>query len=406
MHSETPMPSAQLSLVFSCIGHALMHLFAAFYFVIVLSLESAWALPYHQLVELWTVGSLLIGLAALPAGWLGDRWGAPLMMTIMFLGMGLASIFCGLVNTPAGLWVGLVSLGLFAAIYHPVGIAWVVRNATARGKALGINGIFGSVGVAVAGLVAGSLIQLGGWRLAFIVPGLFSVACGVVLGWCYLRGHIVDGPGHESQGVSPNAQERWRAFGVLVLTMLFMGLIYQSTQAALPKLFSLRLQTGAWEVGMMVALVYGIAGIMQIVGGHLADRYPLKLVYLGGLLVQAPALALVAQATGAGLIMTATAAAFLNAATLPAENLLIARYTPARHRSLAYAVKFVLAFSMAPLAVMLVARVESTTGEFIGLFIPLAGVALLAVLVASLLPGRLGMRVVGLKAVKVQEGGG
>ncbi len=68
--------SAHLPLVFSSLGHCYMHLFTAFYFIIVLALEEAWALPYHELIELWTLGSLMVGLAALPAGWLGDCWSA------------------------------------------------------------------------------------------------------------------------------------------------------------------------------------------------------------------------------------------------------------------------------------------------------------------------------------------
>ncbi len=135
--------SARLSLVFSCLGHAYMHLFTAFYFVIVLALEVDWRLPYHKLIELWTLGALLVGLGALPAGWLGDRWSASGMMVVYFLGLGLSGIVCGLLDTPAAMLLGLASIGIFASIYHPVGIAWLVRNAEIRGTALGVNGIFG-----------------------------------------------------------------------------------------------------------------------------------------------------------------------------------------------------------------------------------------------------------------------
>ncbi|HSR71388.1 MAG TPA: MFS transporter, partial [Kiloniellales bacterium] len=168
--------SGRLALVFSCLGHAYMHLFTAFYFVIVLALERDWSLPYHELIALWTLGSLMVGLAALPAGWLADRWSAVGMMVVFFVGLGLSGIVCGLVDGPTALFLGLTSIGVFSAIYHPVGIAWLVRNATARGKALGINGIFGSLGIASAGLVAGALIDLFGWRAAFILPGLVSLA--------------------------------------------------------------------------------------------------------------------------------------------------------------------------------------------------------------------------------------
>jgi MFS family permease len=188
-----PASSARLSLLFSCLGHAYMHLFTAFYFVIVLALEVDWRLPYHELIKLWTLGALLVGLGALPAGWLGDRWSATGMMVVYFLGLGLAGIVCGLLDTPTALLVGLAAIGLFASIYHPVGIAWLVRNAERRGKALGINGIFGSVGVALAGLTAGALIDAFGWRAAFIVPGVVSLATGLGLLVCLRLGLVVEG---------------------------------------------------------------------------------------------------------------------------------------------------------------------------------------------------------------------
>src|SRR5918999_82773 len=113
--------SARLSLAFSCVGHAYMHMFTAFYFVIVLALEIEWNRPYHELIGLWTLGSFLVGLGALPAGWLADRWSASGMMVVFFIGLGAAGIACGFLDTPLALLVGLAAIGLFSAIYHPVG---------------------------------------------------------------------------------------------------------------------------------------------------------------------------------------------------------------------------------------------------------------------------------------------
>ena len=89
-------PSARWSLLFSCLGHAYMHLFTAFYFVIVLALEVDWQLPYHELIALWTLGSLLVGAAAIPAGMVSDRLGAAPMMVVFFVGMGASSIVAGM----------------------------------------------------------------------------------------------------------------------------------------------------------------------------------------------------------------------------------------------------------------------------------------------------------------------
>ena len=48
-----------LALIYSAVGQALMHMFAAFYFVIVLAIEKVWLLPYEELLKLWVLGSLL-----------------------------------------------------------------------------------------------------------------------------------------------------------------------------------------------------------------------------------------------------------------------------------------------------------------------------------------------------------
>src|SRR3546814_2971422 len=107
------------------------------------------------------------------------------MMAVFFLGLGVASILCGLVEGPTTMVLGLAGIGLFASIYHPVGIPWLIRNATSgTGKVLAVNGIFGSLGTAGAGLIAGNMIALYGWREDFSVPGIVCLLTVLVLVWC------------------------------------------------------------------------------------------------------------------------------------------------------------------------------------------------------------------------------
>ncbi len=384
--------STRLPLVFSCLGHSYMHMFTAFYFVIALTLEDIWQLEYHELIELWTLGALLVGVAALPAGWLADRWSASGMMVIYFIGLGGAGIFCGLVDGPTAMFVGLTSLGLAAAIYHPVGIAWLVRNARARGKALGINGAFGGLGVAGAGLAAGALIDLVSWRAAFIVPGVISLATGLALLACIRSGRIVEAPpAPPSEAAAPSRAAMLRVYGVLLMTMLIMGILFQATQISVPKVFDLRLRDiageGALGIGAIVALVYTVGSVTQLVGGVMADRFPLKPLYAGCFLLQVPVLVGIAVFGGLPLVALVAATVFLTTAPLPAENLLLARFTPQRHHSLAYGVKFVLAFGTGPVSILLVSKVQAQTGEFTWLYLSLAAAAALATLAALLLPG-------------------
>jgi MFS family permease len=382
--------SARLALLFSCLGHAYMHLFTAFYFVIALSLESAWNIPNHELVKLWALGSLLVGLAALPAGWLGDRWSAPGMMAVFFIGLGISGIVCGLVNSTTALMLGLAAVGLFSAIYHPVGVAWLVRSAKARGMALAVNGIFGSLGVASAGLVAGVLIDAVSWRAAFIVPGVVCLVTGIALVVALRLGWLKEVAVDRAPEPAPSRSDMVRVYAILLMTMAVMGLMFHGTQASLPKVFDLRLRDiageGALGIGALVALVYTAGGLMQLAGGWLADRYPLKPIYLGAFVLQVPVMALIATTGNASLIALSIMTVILSSAALPAENMLLARYTPSRHRSLAFGVKFVLAFSIANPAILLASWVEGRSGEYTEFFFILAAIAAVAAVVASFLP--------------------
>lgn len=383
--------SNRLTVVFSSAGHLLIHFCTAFFFVIVLSLEEEWKLPYHDLLELWTLGSLLVGLAALPAGYLSDRLGARTMMAVFFLGMGGSAVLAGLSHSPLTLMLALSSLGTFAAVYHPVGIPWLVRNTSvSRGKALGINGVFGNVGSAMAGGVTGALIDAAGWRAAFLVPGVVGALAGAALVLCCATGLIQD-PKEVPPSTSTSAKsDSRRVFSILLVTMFLGGLIYHSTQASLPKLIELRHQgfagEGALGVGLLVAFVYAAAGIMQILGGHLADRLPLKQVYAGAILFQVPLLLLASSLAGPVLIVVATLMVMGNTAALPAENLLLARHTPEKRHGLAFGVKFVLFFAAAPLAVQLASWVSERTGEFYWLYVFLGISAATALVSAAFLP--------------------
>ncbi len=384
--------SNRLTVAFSSLGHFLIHFCTAFFFVIVLTLEVEWSRPYHELVPLWTLGSLLVGLAALPAGLLSDRFGASAMMAVFFLGMGGSSIWAGLSSSPLGLTVALTSLGLFAAVYHPVGIPWLVRNTSvSRGKALGINGVFGNVGSAAAGAVTAALLDAAGWRAAFFVPGAVSILAGVALVLCCATGLIREPEGAPPAAAASAKSDSRRVFSILLVTMFLGGLIYHSTQASLPKLIELRHQglagEGAFGVGLLVAFVYAAAGVMQVVGGHLADRMPPKQVYAGAILLQVPLLFLASSLGGVTLVAVATLMVMGNTAALPAENLLLARYTPEKRHGLAFGVKFVLFFAAAPLAVQLASWVSARTGEFHWLYVFLGICAATALACAALLPG-------------------
>jgi len=236
--------SARLTQLFSWLGHAYMHMLVALYLTIVLAVEDAWGVPYDDLIALWTVGAFLTGAGAPLAGWLGDRWSLPRMMVAFFCGTGAATVAAGLATDTLTLAIALGALGLAASIYHPVGFAWLVRGATRRGMAMGILGVFGSLGVASAGVVAGLLIDTVDWRAAFIVPGAVSIATGLILMVLIASGRVIEHHADVAPQPAPSRGDFLRAFVVLSITVFCGGLVYQATQTAMPKLFDLRL--GEW----------------------------------------------------------------------------------------------------------------------------------------------------------------
>lgn len=390
MTRHNPLPSSQLSLGFSCLGHAYSHMFAPIFYVAALALEEDLGLTHGQVVGLIVVGNVLFGVAAPLAGWLGDRWSSTGMVGLFFIGTGGGMVMTALAVSPfqIGLWLAVT--GLFASIYHPVGIAWLVRNAKARGKALGINGVFGGIGPAAAALIAGGLIEVSGWRAAFLVPGLLIVGTGVLFYWMMARGLVVETK-HDALPLPPaSRKDTMRAASVLAVTLLCTGLIYQATQPALPKVFSERLadflSDGVFGVSVFVAAVYFTAGGLQILAGHLADRYPLKYVYLSCFILQVPLLMLASAVSGATLVVIAMVMVSLNVGALPAENSLVARYAPSNWRGLAFGLKFILAFGISGLGVKLEGVLYDQTGGFAWLFMVLGAIAAVGVAATLLLP--------------------
>jgi MFS transporter, FSR family, fosmidomycin resistance protein len=384
-------PSSALAQGFSQVGHTCSHLFMLLYPTVVLSLEKEFDMSYGDLLVLMTTGNVLFGLAALPAGWLGDRWSTVGMMVIYFIGLGCSAILTGLMSSTFGLAVGLAMIGLFASIYHPVGMAWLVRNAKNRGRTLGLNGVFGSLGVASAAVVAGVLTEWISWRAAFILPGIAAVLIGLALAFLLSRGRVAETRRDVQPHAQPHRDSIVRAFVVLSITMLCNGLIFQSMSSALPKIFAERISglTGGTVAGagVLVSLVYFAAMGAQLVGGYLSDRYSTRTVYIATSFAQLPLYALAASLFGSPLFVAVLSAVLLQTIASPAENVLLSRYTPDKWRGTAFGAKFVLALGVGALGVPIVAYIHETTMGFAWYFVFLAFMSLAVVLAALLLPG-------------------
>jgi len=388
--AQTPARPAR-ALWFSNLGHYYNHVIMLLYPTVVLALEGVFGLRYGDLLNLAFPGFVLFGIAALPAGWLADRWSTRGMLAIYFLGTGAVTALTGFARTPFELAAGLTLMGLFASIYHPVGTSFIVRHAVNRGRALGANGLFGTVGVATAAVIAGALTQGLGWRWAFVAPGLLCCATGIA--FIALTSREDDRPRDgNAPHLDPPVDRRTalRGLAILGVTVLCVGLIAQSFMVSLPKVFSVRVSLlGAEDlVGttslVTLALLIGASG--QILGGFLADRFPLKPVYVGMYLAMVPVALASGWAVDAPLIVLGALLMLLMTASLPAENCLVAGFCPADWHARAYGAKFVLGLGVSALAVPAVGLIYDRTGGFLWFYLALAGLAMIIAAFAALLP--------------------
>ena len=382
---------SKLTVTYAAIGHLLMHMFAAFYFVIVLAIEDDWKLSYDELLNLWFLGSLLVGLGALPAGWISDRWSRSGMIAIMFIGLGISSLLCGLSGNKVSLFISLSLLGLFCAIYHPAGISWVVNTSKETGKALGFNNIFGGVGIGLGAFFAGVLIEQFNWQAAFMLPGLISLVVGLSLTYHLKSGKIsLKNISSEQFKDNPEKNQMLKIAIIMLLSITCLSFVYQILQTSLPKAIDIRLtdslDLSTSDIGYIVAAIYIVSGLMNYVGGILTDKYSEKLIYSIGIVGQGLLLLLIVSLSNYWLIAISLAIVAFNSSILPAENLLLAKFSPEKYQSLVYGIKFIVSFTVGPIALIMISRSYDLTGEFGVLYLAFGFVMIIMFLIVLTLP--------------------
>ena len=378
------MSRERLNFLFLNAGHFLDHLFMLiFATVAALRLAEEWGMSYAALIPYATPGFVAFGLGSLPAGWIADKWSREGMLIVFFVGIGASSILTALAGSPIEIALGLLAIGAFAAIYHPVGLAMVVHGRRKTGVPLAINGVYGNLGVAVAALLTGYLIDTGGWRHAFVVPGAISIGIGAAYAAFVRQGRrsragLRDEPAAAPETTaSVSAIDRatfTRVLTVIVFTTAIGGLNYQSTTFALPKIFDERLTElagSATAVGGYASLVFAVGALAQLVVGHLVDHHSLRTVFgfVAGL--QAALFALMVQLSGIAALVVAAGFMFVVFGQIPINDVLVSRITTSAWRSRVYALRYLMTFSVMASTLPVIAGIHATRG-FSALFVVMA----------------------------------
>ena len=348
----------QIRFIFLNVGHFVDHLFMLISVsVAALQLNSEWSISYAALRCFWGLYHFCR---------MNRRQTEPQRDdgVIFFIGIGASSMLTGMANSPLQIAACLTPVGIFASIYHPLGIAMVAWSFKKKGIPLAINGIFGNMGVVCAALPTGFLIDDLSWRGAFTVPGGLSI----VLGLFYLffllterqsdveaRGTVT--PSEQAESASILINLLLGVFGVIFFTTAIGGLVFQSTTFAFPKVFGERLAdlaVTATTVGGYAFLVFSMAALAQLVIGYLVDNYSVRTVFAVVAFLQAIFFSIMTQLSGIAALPVAIAFMVVVFGQIPLNDVLVGRMLHSECHSRAYALRYIVTFSVMALMVPLI----------------------------------------------------
>ncbi len=395
------------------LGHFLVH-FSTLIFATVaaLALSREWSLGYGELLAYATPGFVAFGLFSLPAGWLADKWSREGMMLVFFAGIGLSAIATGFAVSPLQIGLGLFAIGVFAAIYHPVGLAIVTQKWKNTGMRIAVNGVWGNLGVAGAALITGFLIDHAGWRAAFFAPGLAAIGVGAAyaaLQWREIAGErrATSAAGSAAPPTGDALSLLRRISAIVFLTAALSSIVFQSTTFALPKIFDERLQgiardLGDWLdavgpaghsdlatiLGGFAFVVFAVASLAQLVVGRLLDRFGPRPVFLTLAAVQVLFFALMPGLREGPALPVALGFMLGAFGQIPINDYMIGKMAAGRYRARIYGVRYVVSFTALAAALPLISIVYERWG-FDTLFRILSGTAAVILMAVFCLPRRL-----------------
>ncbi len=343
---------------------------------------------YGPILALATGGFLLYGLFSLPQGWLAGRIGRRALMGFFFFGTGLSMIATGFAATPMMLALALGAMGLFAAIYHPIGTAILIDAAGDKpGSAIGLNGVCGNIGVAP--IITAGLIAAAGWEFAYILPGIACVIAGVI----WLRIPALEHGGRRATRPFPDIPPALVRRAVIVLLMIAAasGLLFNAFTLLIPKLMQERLAGDPSTVALagLAATIATLCGaVTQLTVGRLIDRHTLRRVFLPMGIGLAPAMFALAYAPGWTVLPVAGAVAAIIFGQVTVNETMTARYIAPAVRAKMYSIRFFIGFLGSAAAAPLVGFLHELTGNLSLSVLVLAGFSLVILASALFFPNR------------------
>ena len=364
--APSPKPANRLrSIAFLNLAHAIDHFVLLIFPAVVLGLETVFERPYEEMIALSTAGFVAFGVFALPAGWLADRWSRRNMMALFFLGCGASLLGAAAAPTTTALALTLGILGVFAAIYHPVGMAMLIEVSKARPRTLAFNGVCGNLGVTLAPGISAMMAAWFGWRAAFLIPAALCVA----IGFAYLA-LVADDRAHRqgqrstTANVTLSPHAALAMFACYIVISLAGGLTLNTATIALPKLINERAGQDLTLilVGWLATGIFLCGALAQLAVGRLVERFPPPLMFAAVATAQFIGIVWSSYATGTALVAALALSFAAIYAQVTVGDIVISRYIADAWRGRIFAVRYFLTFIASGAAVALIAQLYGRGG--------------------------------------------
>jgi MFS family permease len=333
------------------IGHLLDHFMMLIFAKAAFDAGREFGLSYEEIIVYGTLGVILFGAAAPLAGWLADKYSRAILITIYPFGLSLGAMLAAFSSSTEMLGISLGVVGFFAAIYHPVVIAMITKRPGKVGLRLGINGVWGNMGVALAPILTGFLIAYADWRLGFIIPALMCLSFGISQLFAFIE---LDETRPQTPKVKNNKSvsvltEGWQTVLLcLSIVTLSGGFIFGSLTFLIPRIFEvnmLQISNDVAITGLLAGLVYAIASFSQIGTGWLVDKVPPKFVLSAMGLGQLIFIYIASQSSDYGLLFIMLAAMIFVFGQVPITDVILVKYVKDSWRGRVLSIKFMVNLS-------------------------------------------------------------
>lgn len=335
------------SLPLFVLAHGAHHLMTALHQPMLPYIKQEFGLDYTKVGAITSAFAISGGASQVPSGWLADRMGPAILITMGILGVAIGGLFVGLSQNYLFLILALIFLGLMSGGYHPASTPLINMSVPVhqRGRAIGIHLVGGTGTFAITPIIAGFIAGAWGWRGAYLtlaIPsGIYGLFFFFYLNKRYGKAQFEEMKRKQTEERPPQPGYKRRLWAFLIMMVLGGG-AGVTVHAFLP-VYIVDVLGATNEQGAMALSLIFMSGIYCApIGGYLSDKIGSAKVIitadiLGGLML----FGLVAvQSYGTAFWSVLFIIGFIHAIRFPVSEVFIMSQSPAKHRSTIYGIYY------------------------------------------------------------------